>query len=166
MASTTSSHSPQLHKHYSTLLPDPSLPYAAARAANPPPMISPPPQATARHTSESSPHGQGTPVPTCVRFEDENMICPSPRPVHEQRKGWYKFCGCVFVISPLFPFSLFHGDDSTDPQPSLSLLAGTDSGQTREVQTRGTGTGVPPGPRQLGCVDSDESQDESKTNAS
>ena len=114
------------------------------------PLI-PPPQAPICHGSESSPHSQGTLVPTCIRFKEENMICPSPvsRACARTTQRLVQLSQVRLRYCPAFSLSLFHGNDSTDPRSSFSLFVGTDSGQTREVQTRGTRTGIPPGPHQL-----------------
>ena len=146
----------QLYKHHSTLLPNLLLPYAAARAADPPPMISPPPQATAYYASESLPHGQSTLVPHVSDLRMKIWFVHLQGLYTNNTKAGTTFAG-AFLLSPhFFPFSLFHGDDSTDPQSLFFLLIGTDSGQTMEVQTHSTGTGVPPRPCQLGCINSIE----------
>jgi hypothetical protein len=70
-------------------------PAPVRRATDPLPLAIPPPPATARRASESTPRGQGTLVSTRVRFNDENLICPSPIPMHERRKGWHNRRGYV-----------------------------------------------------------------------
>ncbi|KAI0253437.1 hypothetical protein BJV78DRAFT_1194373 [Lactifluus subvellereus] len=66
-----------------------SLPLAPVRRATDPfPAVNPGPPAPLRR-AESAPRGQGTLVSTRVRFNDENLICPSPIPMHERRKGFH-----------------------------------------------------------------------------
>jgi len=87
--------------HRNSLALVPSAP--VRRATDPLPMAIPPPQAPVRRASESQPRGQGILVSTRVRFNDENLICPSPIPMHERRRGFHNCRGCV----PLIPL---HGD--------------------------------------------------------
>jgi hypothetical protein len=83
-------------------------PTPVRRATDPLPIAIPSP-VSVRRASESAPRGQGTLVSTRVRFNDENLICPSPIPVHERRKGFHNRRGCVF--HPLSRPSLSHGYD-------------------------------------------------------
>lgn len=64
-------------------------PLPVRRATDPLPMPNPPPPVSARRLSESAPRGQGLLVSTRVRFDDENLICPSPIPRDERRQGFY-----------------------------------------------------------------------------
>jgi hypothetical protein len=86
-----------MHRNSLAVVPQP--PALGRRAADPLPMAVPPPQVSVRRPSESPPRGQGTLVSTRVRFNDENLICPSPIPMHERRKGWHNRRGCVFFFS-------------------------------------------------------------------
>ena len=95
---------PAIHRNSMNIAPQPPAP--VRRATDPLPMAIPPPQAPVRRASESSPRGQGILVSTRVRFNDENLICPSPIPMHERRKGWHNRRGCVFLIPPPFFFFL------------------------------------------------------------
>lgn len=84
--------------HHRNSLAVVQAPAPVRRATDPLPVgISPPPPAS-RRASESSPRGQGTLVSTRVRFNDENLICPSPIPMHERRKGWHNRRGYVFRV--------------------------------------------------------------------
>lgn len=94
---------PAVHRNSIIIAPQPPAP--VRRTADPLPMAIPPPQAPVRRASESSPRGQGTLVSTRVRFNDENLICPSPIPMHERRKGWHNRRGCVFSL--FTPHTLF-----------------------------------------------------------
>ena len=71
-----------------------AVPLPVRRATDPLPVPNPPPPVSARRSSES--RGQGLLVSTRVRFDDENLICPSPIPMHERRKGFYNRRGYVF----------------------------------------------------------------------
>jgi len=122
---------PAIHRNSMNIAPQPPAP--VRRATDPLPMAIPPPQAPVRRASESSPRGQGILVSTRVRFNDENLICPSPIPMHERRKGWHNRRGCVFLIPPpFFFFYLSHDDDGTDPRSLFSSPTGTNSGRTTE----------------------------------
>lgn len=123
---------PAIHRNSMNIAPQP--PATIRRATDPLPMAIPPPQAPVRRASESSPRGQGILVSTRVRFNDENLICPSPVPMHERRKGFHNRRGCVFLIHlpPFFIIYLSHDDGDTDPWCSFSSLVGTSSGRTRE----------------------------------
>jgi hypothetical protein len=81
---------PSVHRNSYSQPPAP-----VRRSTDPLPMAILPPPATARRASESTPRGQGTLVSTRVRFNDENLICPSPIPMHERRKGWHNRRGYV-----------------------------------------------------------------------
>ncbi|KAH9958202.1 hypothetical protein BC827DRAFT_1220848 [Russula dissimulans] len=76
-----------IHRTSLSLVPQPPVPQR--RATDPLPLAVLPPPATVRRASESAPRGQGTLVSTRVRFNDENLICPSPVPMHERRKGFH-----------------------------------------------------------------------------
>ncbi|KAF8268562.1 hypothetical protein EI94DRAFT_1577361 [Lactarius quietus] len=75
---------PQPHRNSISAPPLPSR-----RATDPLPMPNAPTPVSARRASESGPRGQGLLVSTRVRFDDENLICPSPIPKHERRQGFY-----------------------------------------------------------------------------
>ena len=81
-------------------------PLPARRATDPLPLPNPPPPVSARRLSESGPRGQGLLVSTRVRFDDENLICPSPIPMHERRKGFYNRRGYVLFKKTHFASSL------------------------------------------------------------
>lgn len=85
---------PSVHRNSFSQPPAP-----VRRSTDPLPLALPPPSAAARRASESAPRGQGTLVSTRVRFNDENLICPSPIPMHERRKGWHNRRGYVFSRS-------------------------------------------------------------------
>ena len=72
-------------------------PTPVRRATDPLPIAIPSP-VSVRRASESAPRGQGTLVSTRVRFNDENLICPSPIPMHERRKGFHNRRGYVFHV--------------------------------------------------------------------
>jgi hypothetical protein len=91
-----------VHRNSLALVPQPPA-GPVRRATDPLPMAIPAPQPPVRRASESPPRGQGTLVSTRVRFNDENLICPSPIPMHSRRRGWHNRRGCV----PLVPS---HGD--------------------------------------------------------
>jgi len=93
---------PAVHRNSIIVAPQPPAP--VRRTTDPLPMAVPPPQTPVRRASESSPRGQGTLVSTRVRFNDENLICPSPIPMHERRKGWHNRRGCVFPYPTPTPF--------------------------------------------------------------
>ena len=90
--------------HRNSIISVPQPPVPVRRATDPLPVAVPPPPATARRASESSPRGQGTLVSTRVRFNDENLICPSPIPMNERRRGWHNRRGYAPPICPP-PFS-------------------------------------------------------------
>ena len=71
-------------------------PFPVRRATDPLPASNPSPPVSARRSSDSAPRGQGLLVSTRVRFDDENLICPSPIPMHERRKGFHNRRGYVF----------------------------------------------------------------------
>ena len=134
-----------IHRNSMNVAPPPTV----RRATDPLPMAIPLPQAPSRRASESPPRGQGTLVSTRVRFNDENLICPSPVPVHERRKGFHNRRGCVFLSSTP-PFFFLH-TMMTVLIPGLCFprSQGSALDEQGRVQTRAPGTGVPPGPRQL-----------------
>lgn len=120
-----------IHRNSLALVPQPP-PAPVRRATDPLPMAIPPPQPAVRRASESQPRGQGILVSTRVRFNDENLICPSPVPMHERRKGFHNRRGCV--PSHPTPRRLCHTDaDLTRP---FFRLAGTNCGRTREITSR------------------------------
>jgi hypothetical protein len=80
-------------------------PLPVRRATDPLPIPNPPPPVSARRSSESAPRGQGLLVSTRVRFDDENLICPSPIPRDERRQGFYNRRGYVFPL--ILSFVLF-----------------------------------------------------------
>ena len=84
---------PSIHRNSLAIVTQPPVP--VRRATDPLPMGMPPPITPMRRASESGPRGQGTLVSTRVRFNDENLICPSPIPMHERRKGWHNRRGYV-----------------------------------------------------------------------
>ncbi|KAI0259706.1 hypothetical protein BC834DRAFT_798100, partial [Gloeopeniophorella convolvens] len=67
----------------------PQPPVPVRRASDPLPAGTAPPLAPVRRASDAAPRGQGQLVSTRVRFDDENLICPSPIPMHERRRGWH-----------------------------------------------------------------------------
>ena len=138
---------PAVHRNSMNIAPQPPAP--VRRATDPLPTAIPPPQAPVRRASESSPRGQGILVSTRVRFNDENLICPSPIPMHERRKGWHNRRGCVFLIPP--PFFFFFRTMMMVLIPGLCFprSQGPTLDEQRRVQTCAAGTGVPLGPRQL-----------------
>jgi hypothetical protein len=71
------------------------LPAGRMRRATVPLPSNPPHQTRMRRASESRPRSRGTLVSTCVRFDDDNLICPSPIPMNRRRKGWYNRRGYV-----------------------------------------------------------------------
>jgi hypothetical protein len=87
--------------HRNSLAVATQAPAPVRRATDPLPMGIPLPITPMRRASESGPRGQGTLVSTRVRFNDENLICPSPIPMHERRKGWHNRRG--YVLSRPFP---------------------------------------------------------------
>ena len=87
-----------IHGNSITGVPLPPAP--VRRATDPFPTVNPGPPPPLRR-AESAPRGQGTLVSTRVRFNDENLICPSPIPMHERRKGWYNRRGYALYHSPL-----------------------------------------------------------------
>ena len=114
---------PSLHRNSLAVV---QAPAPVRRATDPLPVgISPPPVAS-RRASESSPRGQGTLVSTRVRFNDENLICPSPIPMHERRKGWHNRRGYVFRVC-LGPSQIAN---------VIFAHAGISSGQTRVTTGR------------------------------
>jgi hypothetical protein len=72
-------------------------PVPVLRATDPLPAVNPGPPAP-----ESAPRGQGTLVPTRVRFADENLTFPSI-PTHKRRKGWYNRRGYASRPFPPLP---------------------------------------------------------------
>jgi hypothetical protein len=90
---------PSIHRNSLAVVTQ--APTPVRRATDPLPMAIPPPLTPMRRASESGPRGQGTLVSTRVRFNDENLICPSPIPMHERRKGWHNRRG--YVLSRPFP---------------------------------------------------------------
>lgn len=76
-----------VHRNSVSAVPQPPLP--VRRATDPLPASNPSPPVSARRSSDSAPRGQGLLVSTRVRFNDENLICPSPIPMHERRRGWH-----------------------------------------------------------------------------
>jgi len=139
---------PAIHRNSMNIAPQPPAP--VRRATDPLPMAIPAPQAPVRRASESSPRGQGTLVSTRVRFNDENLICPSPIPMHERRKGWHNRRGCVFLI-PLPPLFFFFRTMMVVLIPGVCFPPpqGPTLDEHGRVQARTAGTGVPSGPRQL-----------------
>ena len=91
---------PAIHRNSLAIVTQPPVP--VRRATDPLPMGIPTPITPMRRASESGPRGQGTLVSTRVRFNDENLICPSPIPMHERRKGWHNRRG--YVPSRPFPW--------------------------------------------------------------
>jgi hypothetical protein len=91
---------PPLSIHRNSIVGVALPPVPVRRATDPLPTVSPGPPAPVRR-AESAPRGQGTLVSTRVRFNDENLICPSPIPMHERRKGWHNRRGYAFPHSPL-----------------------------------------------------------------
>lgn len=87
---------PSLQSIHRNSISAPPLP--VRRATDPLPITIPPPPVSARRSSESAPRGQGLLVSTRVRFDDENLICPSPIPRDERRQGFYNRRG--YVLSP------------------------------------------------------------------
>ena len=87
---------PSLQSIHRNSVSAPPLP--VRRATDPLPITIPPPPVSARRSSESGPRGQGLLVSTRVRFDDENLICPSPIPRDERRQGFYNRRG--YVLSP------------------------------------------------------------------
>jgi len=83
-----------IHRSSVSITPQPPVPQR--RATDPLPVANLPPPATVRRASESAPRGQGILVSTRVRFDDENLICPSPVPMHERRKGFHNRRGYAF----------------------------------------------------------------------
>src|SRR6266702_1311586 len=73
-----------------------AVPLPVRRATDPLPASNPSP-VSARRSSDSAPRGQVLLVSTRVRFNDENLICPSPIPMHERRRGWHNRRGYVFL---------------------------------------------------------------------
>jgi hypothetical protein len=90
---------PSIHRN--SLAVATQAPTPVRRATDPLPLGIPPPITPMRRASESGPRGQGTLVSTRVRFNDENLICPSPIPMHDRRKGWHNRRG--YVLSRPFP---------------------------------------------------------------
>ena len=84
---------PSIHRNSLAVVPQ--APAPVRRATDPLPVGIPPPITPMRRASESGPRGQGTLVSTRVRFNDENLICPSPIPMHERRKGFHNRRGYV-----------------------------------------------------------------------
>lgn len=78
---------PSIHRNSLAIVNQ--APTPVRRATDPLPVGIAPPITPMRRASESGPRGQGTLVSTRVRFNDENLICPSPIPMHERRKGWH-----------------------------------------------------------------------------
>ncbi|KAH9025955.1 hypothetical protein EDB85DRAFT_1869204 [Lactarius pseudohatsudake] len=76
-----------VHRNSVSAGPQPPLP--VRRATDPLPAPNPSPPVSARRSSDSAPRGQGLLVSTRVRFNDENLICPSPIPMHSRRRGWH-----------------------------------------------------------------------------
>ncbi|KAI0302806.1 hypothetical protein B0F90DRAFT_1667420 [Multifurca ochricompacta] len=64
-------------------------PVLVHRATDPLPAANSAPQVPVRRASDPASRGQGHLVSTRVRFNDENLICPSPIPMHSRRKGWH-----------------------------------------------------------------------------
>jgi hypothetical protein len=112
------------------------------RATDSLPVGIPLPQAASRRASESSPRGQGTLVSTRVRFNDENLICPSPIPMHERRKGWHNRRGYVYrvCLDPLMDCSRHF---------SFSRSQGSALDEQGRLQAGGAGTGISSRPCQL-----------------
>ncbi len=93
---------PSIHRNSLTVVTQ--APPPVRIATDPLPIGIPHPITPMRRSSESGPRGQGTLVSTRVRFNDENLICPSPIPMHERRKGWHNRRGYVpSRPSPPFP---------------------------------------------------------------
>lgn len=91
---------PSIHRNSLAVVTQ--APTPVRRATDPLPVGIPTPITPMRRASESGPRGQGTLVSTRVRFNDENLICPSPIPMHERRKGWHNRRG--YVLSRPFPW--------------------------------------------------------------
>ena len=85
---------PPLQSLHRNSISAPPLP--VRRATDPLPFSNAPPPVSVRRSSDSGPRGQGLLVSTRVRFDDENLICPSPIPMHERRQGFYNRRGYVF----------------------------------------------------------------------
>jgi hypothetical protein len=85
---------PAVHRNSLAIVPH-QPPAPVRRATDPLPIVALPPQPPVRRASESVPRGQGTLVSARVRFNDENLICPSPIPMHERRRGFHNRRGCV-----------------------------------------------------------------------
>jgi len=90
--------------HRNSIIPQPPLP--VRRATDPLPALNTSPPVSARRSSESTPRGQGLLVSTRVRFDDENLICPSPIPMHERRRGFHNRRGYVLPPPKLSPVTL------------------------------------------------------------
>lgn len=98
---------PPLQSVHRNSFSQPPLP--VRRASDPLPPSNPPPQVSARRSSDSAPRGQGLLVSTRVRFDDENLICPSPIPMDERRKGFYNRRGYVSSLNNTFALRLTTG---------------------------------------------------------
>jgi hypothetical protein len=97
---------PSLHRNSLAVA---QAPAPVRRAIDPLPVGISPPPVDSRRASESSPRGQNTVASKRVRINDGNLICPSPIPMHERRKGWHNRRGYVFRVCLNHP-SLLMGE--------------------------------------------------------
>jgi len=107
--------------HRNSLSVVPQRPASVYRATDPLFIAVPPSQSPLRRAPESPPRDRGILVSTRVRFNDENLICPSPIPMHERRKGWHNRRGCVCLSQLFFVLTAMVVD--ADPSSFFLILA-------------------------------------------